>query len=120
MDQLDDTRQEMRNMQATFAEQEVIWKEKNSTLEVELEAKAKRLQLVEQSVGRTEKARFELTTRNAALQEKIVALQTEYSQSKVFHREELSKVEENEKEMLSKIIDLEKHIEKKEKVLSNV
>jgi len=104
-------------MQATFAEQESIWNEKNSTLEVELEAKAKRLKLVEQSVDRTEKARFELTTRNAGLQEKIVALQTEYAQCKILHREELSKAEENEKDMLSRIIDLEKHIEKKEKVL---
>merc|ERR1712064_222785 len=70
LDQLDDTRNEMRNMQQRFAEQEVAWKEKYSTLEVDLEAKSKRLQVSEQSCDRIEKARFELSTRNAALQEK--------------------------------------------------
>jgi hypothetical protein len=46
---LDDTRNEMRNMQQRFAEQEVAWKEKYSTLEVDLEARTKRLQVAEQS-----------------------------------------------------------------------
>merc|ERR1712083_577722 len=45
LDQLEDTRHEMRNMQARFAEQEIAWKETNSTLEVELEARTKRLQV---------------------------------------------------------------------------
>ena len=116
LDQLDDTRQEMRYMQARFAEQEILWKEKNSTLEVELEAKTKRLQVAEQSSDRIEKARFELSTRNAALQEKIVSLQAESAQAKIETRDELAKAEEREKDMLSKIFELEKSLEKEEKV----
>merc|ERR1711981_1376586 len=58
LDQLDDTRQEMRNMQERFAEQEVAWKEKNYTLQVELDAKTKRLEVSEKSAEKAEKARF--------------------------------------------------------------
>ena len=43
LDQLDHTRNEMRNMQQRFAEQEVAWKEKYSTLEVDLEAPRSKL-----------------------------------------------------------------------------
>ena len=116
LDQLEDTRHEMRNMQARFAEQEIAWKETNSTLEVELEAKTKRLQVAEESSDRIEKARFELSTRNAALQQKIVTLQAEFADAKIETREELVKAEENEKQMLTKIIQLEKSLEKEEKL----
>ena len=108
LDQLDDTRQEMRKMQSRFAEQEIEWKEKASTLEVELDAKYKRLQISEQACDRIEKARFELSTRNAALQEKIVSLQAEHAQTKSKNKDELATVEEHEKEMLMKMIQLEK------------
>ena len=120
LDQLDDTRNEMRNMQQRFAEQEVAWKEKYSTLEVDLEARSKRLQVAEQSCDRIEKARFELSTRNAALQEKIVSLQSELAESKLNHREEIASKEEEEKEMLKKMIQLEKSLEKEEKVRLNL
>ena len=116
LDQLDDTRNEMRNMQQRFSEQEVAWKEKYSTLEVDLEARTKRLQVSEQSCDRIEKARFELSTRNAALQEKIVSLQSELAECKSNHREEIASKEEQEKEMLKKMIQLEKSLEKEEKV----
>ena len=116
LDQLDDTRQEMRKMQARFTEQEMAWKEKTSTLEVELDARSKRLQISEQACDRIEKARFELSTRNAALQEKIVSLQAEHAETKLKNRDELSKSEEHEKEMLVKMIQLEKSLEKEEKV----
>ena len=116
LDQLDDTRQEMRMMQARFAEQEMVWKEKSSTLQVELDVKSKRLQISEQACDRIEKARFELSTRNAALQEKIVSSQAELAETKVQSREEIAKAEEQEKQMLSKMIQLEKTLEKEEKV----
>ena len=94
LDQLDDTRNEMRNMQQRFAEQEVAWKEKYSTLEVDLVARTKRLQVSEQSCDRIEKARFELSTRNAALQEKIVSLQSELAETKSMNRDEIANAEE--------------------------
>ena len=116
LDQLDDTRNEMRNMQQQFAEHEVAWKERYSTLEVDLEARSKRLQVAEQSCDRIEKARFELSTRNAALQEKIVSLQSELAETKSMNREEIANAEEREKEMLKKMIQLEKSLEKEELV----
>ena len=116
LDQLDDTRQEMRNMQARFTEQEMAWKEKTSTLEVELDARSKRLQISEQACDRIEKARFELSTRNAGLQEKIVSLQAEHAETKLKNRDELDKAGEHEKDMLMKMIQLEKNLEKEEKV----
>ena len=116
LDQLDDTRNEMRNMQQQFAEHEVAWKERCSTLEVDLEARSKRLQVAEQSCDRIEKARFELSTRNAALQEKIVSLQSELAETKSMNREEIANAEEREKEMLKKMIQLEKGLEKEELV----
>ena len=83
-------------MQSNFAEQESQWREKSSCLEVELINKDQRLEQIsmkhqqdfhefltflklfqrlkqlEESMNRTERARFELSTKNAELQEKIV------------------------------------------------
>ena len=72
LDQLEETRFEMRQMQSNFAEQESQWREKSSCLEVELINKGQRLKQLEESMNRTERARFELSTKNAELQEKIV------------------------------------------------
>merc|ERR1712173_147504 len=60
LDQLEETRVEMRKMQANFAEQEAIWREKSSCLEVELNNKDQRMKQLEESANRTEKVRFEL------------------------------------------------------------
>ena len=81
-----------------------------------LAARSKRLQVAEQSCDRIEKARFELSTRNAALQEKIVSLQSELAETKSMNREEIANAEEREKEMLKKMIQLEKSLEKEELV----
>ena len=44
LDQLEETRFEMRQMQSNFAEQESQWREKSSCLEVELINKDQRLE----------------------------------------------------------------------------
>ena len=63
LDQLEDTRTEMRKMQANFAEQESEWREKNSCLEVELENKDKKIATIENSLDRMEKVRLILVKR---------------------------------------------------------
>ena len=45
LDQLEETRLVMRDMQLKFTQQEAAWKEKSSTLQVELDASTKRLQV---------------------------------------------------------------------------
>ena len=82
LDQLEETRFEMRQMQSNFAEQESQWREKSSCLEVELINKGQRLKQLEESMNRTERARFELSTKNAELQEKIPKLEKELSTRK--------------------------------------
>lgn len=43
LDQLQDTRDEMRKMQARFAEQEMSWKQENSDLALEVQSKQRQL-----------------------------------------------------------------------------
>jgi hypothetical protein len=111
LDQLEDTRTEMRKMQSNFAEQEAQWREKTSCLEVELEGKTKRLGSVDVSLGRLEKVRFELTTKNAELQEKIVALQTTLFDVKTKREEESVSSYQLEEKLKEKIIALERTVE---------
>ena len=82
LDQLEDTRTEMRQMQSNFSEQEAQWREKNGCLQVELQNSQQKLESLEESFGRMEKVRFELSTKNAELQEKVVQLQTSLSEVK--------------------------------------
>merc|ERR1712083_163496 len=82
LDQLEDTRTEMRKMQMNFAEQESQWREKNSCLEVELKNKDKKIATIENSLDRMEKVRFELAAKNAELQEKISHVQTTLAEVK--------------------------------------
>ena len=64
LDQLEDTRVEMRKMQANFAEQESQWREQNSCLKVELENKDKKIMTIEDSLGRMEKVCFSIFNTN--------------------------------------------------------
>ena len=111
LDQLEETRVEMRKMQANFAEQEAIWREKSSCLEVELNNKDQRMKQLEESANRTEKVRFELTTKNAELQEKIIGLQTQLAEIKTKREEESLAHFQFEEKMKDKITGLERTIE---------
>ncbi|XP_063223504.1 protein lava lamp-like isoform X2 [Bacillus rossius redtenbacheri] len=75
LDALDETRQQMTLMQHNFVALEAGMKEEKERLNAELEAKDKRLAEAQESVARLEAARYDLSTRNAALQEKVVRLQ---------------------------------------------
>ena len=101
----------MRKMQINFAEQEAIWREKSSVLEVEIKNKDQRLEQLEDSLNRAEKVRFELTTKNAEMQEKIVNLQTQFSDIKTKKDEDANLHEQFEEKMKEKILSLERTIE---------
>ena len=108
---MEETRVEMRKMQINFAEQEAIWREKSSVLEVEIKNKDQRLEQLEDSLNRAEKVRFELTTKNAEMQEKIVNLQTQFSDIKTKKDEDANLHEQFEEKMKEKILSLERTIE---------
>ena len=108
---MEETRVEMRKMQMNFAEQEAIWREKSSVLEVEIKNKDQRLEQLEDSLNRAEKVRFELTTKNAEMQEKIVNLQTQFSDIKTKKDEDANLHEQFEEKMKEKILSLERTIE---------
>ena len=108
---MEETRVEMRKMQVNFAEQEAIWREKSSVLEVEIKNKDQRLEQLEDSLNRAEKVRFELTTKNAEMQEKIVNLQTQFSDIKTKKDEDANLHDQFEEKMKEKILSLERTIE---------
>ena len=119
LDQLEDTRTEMRQMQSNFAENEAVWREKNSCLEVELANEKQRIGATENSLNRLEKLKFELTTKNAELQEKIVSLQTNLADIKAQKEEESLANYQFEEKMKEKLVALERTVEIGEKTRSD-
>uniref|UniRef100_A0A1E1XHX5 Putative titin isoform x2 n=1 Tax=Amblyomma aureolatum TaxID=187763 RepID=A0A1E1XHX5_9ACAR len=75
VDDLDDTRAEMRQMQQNFLEQEMSWKQKEASLTADLDSNKSRVVDLEEAFRRLESTRFQLATHNAELQEKVVRLQ---------------------------------------------
>ncbi|KAG8306481.1 hypothetical protein J6590_046800 [Homalodisca vitripennis] len=76
LDTLEETRTQMKTMQANFVALEVRMNEERSRLREELDAKKVKLQQLEKNYRAAESARFDLSTRVAELQEKVVSLQT--------------------------------------------
>ncbi|KAF2353802.1 hypothetical protein FHG87_015443 [Trinorchestia longiramus] len=79
MEEMEERERSMRDMQERFTKQEEEWKCERDTLTRSLAEKSSRVAQMEASHRRTESIRFELATRNAELQEKIVALQSDLS-----------------------------------------
>ena len=105
----------MRKMQCNFAEAEAQMREKNSCLEVEMANKDLKLASLQDCIDRHDKAKFELMTKNAELQEKIVNLQTLNCQIKERRGQESLANFEFEEKMKEKILSLERSLEMAEK-----
>ncbi|KAK8756351.1 hypothetical protein V5799_000954 [Amblyomma americanum] len=75
VDDLDDTRAEMRQMQQNFLEKEMSWKQREASLTADLDSNKSRVVDLEEGFRRLESTRFQLATHNAELQEKVVRLQ---------------------------------------------
>ncbi len=116
LDQLEDTRTEMRKMQANFAEQEAQWREKSSVLEVDVANKTKRLKGQEEALNKVEAVRMELAMKNAALQEKVVNLQSDIVDLKESRRKESEASYQFEEKMKEKIVSLERTIDVAERI----
>ena len=110
LDQLEDTRTEMRSMQEQFTQKEAEFKQRVSLAEVDAAAKDRRFRNVEQDVSRLDRARFELCAKNAALQEKVVGLQSELQNGRRKFIEEEDRFEEERTDMRSRIEELEKDL----------
>ncbi|XP_037580105.1 golgin subfamily A member 4 isoform X3 [Dermacentor silvarum] len=82
VDDLDDTRTEMRLMQQNFLEQEMSWKQREASLTADLNSNKSRVVDLEESFRKLESARFQLATHNAELQEKVVRLQETVEKAK--------------------------------------
>uniref|UniRef100_A0A1B6F2P0 Protein lava lamp-like n=2 Tax=Cuerna arida TaxID=1464854 RepID=A0A1B6F2P0_9HEMI len=76
LDTLEETRTQMKTMQANFVALEDRMNEERTRLREELDAKKVKLQQLEKNYRAAESARFDLSTRVAELQEKVVLLQT--------------------------------------------
>ncbi|XP_050048496.1 uncharacterized protein [Dermacentor andersoni] len=82
VDDLDDTRAEMRLMQQNFLEKEMSWKEREVSLTADLNSNKSRVVDLEEGFRKLESARFQLATHNAELQEKVVRLQETVEKAK--------------------------------------
>uniref|UniRef100_A0A1B6KU40 Uncharacterized protein n=1 Tax=Graphocephala atropunctata TaxID=36148 RepID=A0A1B6KU40_9HEMI len=76
LDTLEETRTQMKTMQANFVALEDRMNEERARLREELDTKKVKLQQLEKNYRAAESARFDLSTRVAELQEKVVLLQT--------------------------------------------
>ncbi|XP_067012259.2 protein lava lamp [Anabrus simplex] len=84
-DNLDDTREQMRLMQHNFISLEAEMKQEKQELMKQIEAKDRRLHQLEESNQKLESVRYDLSTRIAELQSKVVNLQTQNSDLQKMH-----------------------------------
>lgn len=82
VDDLDDTRAEMRLMQQNFLEQEMSWKQREASLNADLNTNKSRVTDLEEGFRKLESTRFQLAAHNAELQEKVVRLQESVEKAK--------------------------------------
>ncbi|XP_040563972.1 uncharacterized protein [Lepeophtheirus salmonis] len=82
IDELEETRTEMRKMQTQFTESEMEWTKKNMKLQVDNDSLTQNLELNKENEARAEQVRFNLSTKNASLQEKIVKLQSDINEKR--------------------------------------
>lgn len=96
VDDLDDTRVEMRKMQQEFLTREKSWKEQEAHLQRQLASAESKLHEAEGHLRELEATRFDLAARNAELQQKVVLLQEAFEKQKTesekVFQEELSAV----------------------------
>ncbi|CAN7942092.1 unnamed protein product, partial [Ixodes pacificus] len=108
VDDLDDTRAEMQRLQRDFLEREAAWREREASLAADLAAGQARVKECEEAVRRVESTRFELATRNAELQERLVKAQEAATRCKADHdRVVQEKLDSLNKELEAKSAALE-------------
>ncbi|XP_064489781.1 golgin subfamily B member 1-like isoform X2 [Ornithodoros turicata] len=108
VDELDETRAEMRNMQQDFLTRESSWKEQKAHLQEQLAVAETRLQETQESLQRLEATRFDLAARNAELQQKVVMVQEAFEKRSVESEKALQgKLDAMTKQLQEKTAELE-------------
>ncbi|PSN44149.1 hypothetical protein C0J52_15667 [Blattella germanica] len=114
VDNLEETREEMRMMENTFVEKEVSLNNEMEELRKEIAAKNLRLHQLEENNKELQSVQFDLSTRNAELQEKVVRMLelTMQFQKQVAEQEEKLQHNEEAEKLKSQLDDAQKQMTK--------
>ncbi|XP_068215969.1 golgin subfamily B member 1-like isoform X2 [Palaemon carinicauda] len=120
LEELEEVRYQMKKMQEDFILKEQELTGERDALSKELKDKMKKINQLEDNGRRLENLRFEMSTRNAELQEKIVGLQSDAKalrEQSELERETYSEKDALIQELKQKLVKAEAHGQKKLKAL---
>ncbi|XP_064097948.1 LOW QUALITY PROTEIN: golgin subfamily B member 1-like [Macrobrachium nipponense] len=120
LEELEEVRYQMKKMQENFILKEQELTAERDSLSKELKDKIKKVNQLEDNGRRLENLRFEMSTRNAELQEKIVGLQSDAKalrEQSEAERQTYSEKDSLIQELKQKLVKAEAHGQKKLKAL---
>ena len=105
LDQLEDTRQELRRVQASWSSEQTQWRREREEARIVMESTQARLDTLQDLTRRLEQNKDELATRNLELRQNITSLEEEVAMVKSRAREDKilleAKIEEVEEQRLT-------------------
>ena len=105
LDQLEDTRQELRRVQASWSSEQTQWRREREEARIVMESTEARLDTLQDLTRRLEQNKDELATRNLELRQNITSLEEEVAMVKSRAREDKilleAKIEEVEEQRLT-------------------
>jgi len=116
LDQLEDTRAELRRLQAGWAEQEAEWRRERETRKIEAEAAAARLDSVNAERAQLERVQTELETKAGELRGEISGLGEQLGEVKSRAREDRILLEARQEELEEDNARLKNQLKQKEEI----
>ena len=105
LDRLEDTRQELRRLQASWSSEQTQWRREREEARIVMESTQARLDTLQDLTRRLEQNKDELATRNLELRQNITSLEEEVAMVKSRAREDKilleAKIEEVEEQRLT-------------------
>ena len=105
LDQLEDTRQELRRVQASWSSEQTQWRREREEARIVMESTQARLDTLQDLTRRLEQNKDEVATRNLELRQNITSLEEEVAMVKSRAREDKilleAKIEEVEEQRLT-------------------
>ena len=105
LDQLEDTRQELRRLQASWSSEQTQWRREREEARIVMESTEARLDTLQDLTRRLEQNKDELATKNLELRQNITSLEEEVAMVKSRAREDKilleAKIEEVEEQRLT-------------------
>ena len=105
LDQLEDTRQELRRVQASWSSEQTQWRREREEARIVMESTQARLDTLQDLTRRLEQNKDELATKNLELRQNITSLEEEVAMVKSRAREDKilleAKIEEVEEQRLT-------------------